>query len=45
MEEIRKNATHVYHPLILDNSECQYRLGDEGIESSPEEKNLWVLVD
>jgi len=27
------------------NPQCQYRLGDEDIESSPDEKNLRVLVD
>jgi len=26
------------------NAQYQYRLGDEGIESSPAEKDLWVLV-
>jgi len=32
-------------PLGWGNSHYQYRLGDEGIESSPVKKNLRVLVD
>ena len=32
-------------PVAEGNSRYQYRLGEEGIESSPEEKVLGVLVD
>ena len=31
--------------LVWHNPQYQYRLGDEGIESSPVEKYLGVLVD
>ena len=32
-------------PMGRGNPKHKYRLGDEWIERSPEEKNLWVLVD
>ena len=31
--------------LDWDNLQYQYRLGDELIESSPTEKDLWILMD
>ncbi|KAJ7398481.1 hypothetical protein BTVI_124509 [Pitangus sulphuratus] len=32
-------------PLAWDNPQYQYKLGDEGIERNPAEKDLEVLVD
>lgn len=42
--KFNKAKSKVLH-LDCDNSQCQYRLVDEGIESSPGEKDLGILVD
>jgi len=39
-----KAKCRVLH-LARDNPQYQYRLGDEGIESSPEEKDLVIVGD
>jgi len=44
VQHVKKVKFKVLHPGCI-NSWYQYRLGDEGIESSPEKKDVGVLAD
>ncbi|GAB0178951.1 hypothetical protein GRJ2_000360400 [Grus japonensis] len=44
VRKFNKAKSRVLH-FIWGSPQYQYRLGNEGIESNPTEKDLWVLVD